>query len=78
MICFIGIVFYIGQIKLAHTICVQKDKFVCEKNHLLEDNNCEFIYDYVKKNPDIPCNDYAINWSFVILGALIGIAFYFG
>lgn len=65
-ITFIGILFYTSQIHFAYLVCKQKDTFTCSKK-IMEDTNCEYILDYIKSHPELPCDYYSINWFNVFL-----------
>lgn len=76
-ITFIGILFYTTQIHLAYLICKEKETFKCNTDGIMKDNNCEYILDYVKSHPELPCNHYTINWFNVSLTTFLSWLYYF-
>lgn len=62
LITFIGVLFYTSQIHFAYLLCKEKETINCDTNKIMRDNNCEYILDYVKTHPEIPCDYYTINW----------------
>jgi hypothetical protein len=77
LITFIGILFYTSQIHFAYLLCNEKETIKCDTNQIMRDNNCEYILDYVKKHPEIPCDHYTINWFNVSLTTFLSGLYYF-
>lgn len=77
LITFIGILLYTTQTHLAYIICKEKDKFECNHHGIMEDNNCEYILDYVKSHPELSCNHYTINWFNVSLTTFLSGLYYY-
>ena len=76
LITFIGIIFYTSQIHLAHLICKEKDNFSCYNKKIMDDNSCEYILDYIKSHPELPCDYYTINWFNIFLTSSLSTFYY--
>jgi hypothetical protein len=77
LIAFVGIIFYTTQTHFAYLICKEKDTFKCNNNSIMEDNNCEYILDYIISHPELPCDHYTINWFNVGFTTFLSGLYYF-
>jgi hypothetical protein len=76
LITFIGILFYTSQIHFAYLLCKEKDTFECNNKKIMQDNNCEYILDYIRSHPELSCDYYSINWFNICLTGFFSFLFY--